>query len=405
MRYILPEILTCITQEKKMALISGPRQVGKTTLAQSILKEKGAEKSYFNWDTERDRRTILRKKEDFWRERINPNQPCIVLDEIHKYPRWKRFLKGLYDSSKNKVEIIVTGSGKLDVYQKGGDSLFGRYHPFHLYPLSIGEILRGEYSVEPPEVCIAKITEEGANPQAREALRTLEAFNGFPEPFYRASTKTLTRWRREHRELIIRQDLMDLTRIREIGLIDSMVELLPERIGAPLSLNALREDLNVAFNTVQNWIKTLSRLYYLFEVRPFAGRLARTLRKEAKIYLFDWSVVMDRSKQFENLMALHLLKACHAWNDFGLGDFDLHYVRDREKREVDFLISKEKKPWLLLECKSKDKTVDPSLPYFKGRLKPIYSLQVIRDIEDDFCLKGTSGVISVSAVRMLSKLP
>lgn len=405
MRYILPEVKDCIGLEKKMALISGPRQVGKTTLAQFILKEKQTEKSYFNWDIEKDRQILLRKKEDFWRDRVNPHRPCMVLDEIHKYPRWKRFLKGLHDSCKNEVEIVVTGSGKLDVYQRGGDSLFGRYHSFRLHPFSVGEALQGIQSAQSPQNCLARILDEETSPQAKEALLNLENFNGFPEPFYRADAKTLIRWRREHRSLIIEQDLRDLTRIRDIGLMDAMIDLLPERIGSPLSFNALREDLGVAFNTVQNWIKTLSNLYYLFEIRPFSGKMARTFKKEAKIYLFDGSVILDRSKQFENLVALHLLKACHAWDDFGFGEFDLHFVRDREKREVDFLITKEKRPWLLLESKTTGKEVDPSLIYFKERLKPVYCLQVVREAEDNFCLKTKSDVRVVSAARALSKLP
>ncbi|OGQ45761.1 MAG: hypothetical protein A3H42_00575 [Deltaproteobacteria bacterium RIFCSPLOWO2_02_FULL_46_8] len=409
MRYIGKEIVNCLNSERKMAFVCGPRQVGKTTFARHVLEKEGVSQGYFNWDIEKDRREILKGKEDFWRSRLkNASDPLLVLDEIHKYPRWKRFLKGLFDAVRKELRILVTGSGRLNVYQRGGDSLFGRYHLFRMMPLTVGEILNAESSVLAPAKALESLLSASADSNIKEASDAFEQifqFNGFPEPFYSGTSKMLVRWRREHRELILREDLRDLTRIRDIGLMDALVGMLPERIGSPLSLNSLREDLDVSFNTVKHWIKTLNFLYYLFEIKPFGGRLARTLKKEAKIYLFDTSVIESEGARFENIMALHLLKACYAWSDFGFGDYNLHYVRDKEKRETDFLVTENEKPWMLVECKLSGKEPDSSLQYFHKALKPKYVFQVVRQLPADDFYKIESGIYIAAAPRFLSHFP
>jgi len=204
--------------------------------------------------------------------------------------------------------------------------------------------------------------------------------------------------------LVIREDLRDLTRIREIGLIEAMVEMLPPKVGAPLSLNAIREDLGVAFNTVSAWIQTLRRLYYLFEVRPYAGRLSRALRREAKIYLFDPTVIEDPGARFENIVALHLAKLRDAWNDWGYGDFSLHYLRNKEKKEVDFVITRDQKPYVLIEAKLSDWDLARSLLYFQERLRPRYAFQVVRQAAPDSLARHSSGAFAISAARLLSRL-
>lgn len=195
---------------------------------------------------------------------------------------------------------------------------------------------------------------------------------------FAARETNLRRWRRSRRDLVLREDLRDLTRIRELGLVDHLVELLPERVGSLLSVNALREDLGVAFATAKSWLETLARLYFLFELRPFAGRLARTLRREAKVYLFDPSAIEDSGARFENVVALHLLKLVDAWNDLGHGDFTLGFVRDKEQREVDFLIADRRQPLLLVEAKLTDSRPSPALRYFRDRLRPRLAVQVVR---------------------------
>jgi hypothetical protein len=200
------------------------------------------------------------------------------------------------------------------------------------------------------------------------------------------------------RELVLREDLRDLTRIREIGLIDQLVELLPERVGSPLSVNALREDLGVAFDTAKAWLETLARLYFLFELRPFAGKLARTLRREAKVYLFDASEIEDAGARFENVVALHLRKLVDAWNDRGHGDFALWYVRDKERREVDFLVTERRRPYLLLEAKLSEDQPAPALRYFRERLRPAFAVQLVRHGEP----RKAEGIRVVPADRLLA---
>ncbi len=398
MRYIATAVLEALA-ERKMAFVAGPRQVGKTTLTKSLLRD--PEAGYFTWDLDRDRRRILRADGPFWTAPPGRSRARIVLDEIHKYPRWKRFLKGLFDSQGDAVEILVTGSGRLDLYQKGGDSLLGRYVLNRLHPFTVGELLAsGRQDVVTPEDLALELAGPAPVRGAEEALAQIERFTGFPEPLHAGRADRLRRWRRMRRELVLREDLRDLTRIRELGLIDQLVELLPERVGSPLSVNALREDLGVAYDTAKAWLDTLARLYFLFELRPFAGRLARTLRREAKAYLFDPSEIEDAGARFENVVALHLLKLVDAWNDRGLGDFALWYVRDKERREVDFLVTERRQPFLLVEAKLSGDQPSPALRYFHQRLRPAHAVQIVRRGE----LRKSHGIVVVPADRLLARM-
>ena len=166
-----------------MAFITGPRQVGKTTLARFLLKEVGSD-NYFNWDDGETRRRILRSSGSFW-ESPGSNPSRIVLDEIHKYPRWKRFLKGFFDLQRDRVEVMVTGSGRLDIYQRGGDSLFGRYHLLHLLPFSLGELARPK-TIPAPLDHTSSIEKVFEPPDAvlKEGYQSLWNLNGFPEPLF-----------------------------------------------------------------------------------------------------------------------------------------------------------------------------------------------------------------------------
>ncbi|MBI4422986.1 MAG: ATP-binding protein [Elusimicrobia bacterium] len=383
MRYLAGEIERLFREEKRMAFIAGPRQVGKTTLARRLLTGTDSTGNYFNWDNDAQKKAVLKRPDSFWTVPERPGtsgRVRVALDEIHKYPRWKRFLKGLYDVHGRDLELLVTGSGRLDIYQKGGDSLFGRYALYRLHPFTLGELLRADReTVAPPDAFWRSVLEAPPPPGADEGLATLERFTGFPEPLFGGSDRLFQRWRREHRRLVIREDLRDLTRIREIGLVESLLMLLPERIGSPLSINSLREDLSVSFDAAQNWIRALERLYYLFEIRPYSRAVARALRREGKVYLYDHTEIESPGARFENLVALHLRKLVDAWNDWGYGSFDLHYVRTKEKRETDFLIAESRKPYALIEAKLSGDTLDPALSYFAERLRPRFALQVVRE--------------------------
>ena len=400
MRYIKDEVIDIIDKKKKRAFIAGPRQLGNTTFVQHLLKEVSVQDGYYNWDIETHRQKIIKDPLHFW---VNSPMPSrIVLDEIHKYPRWKRLLKGFYDENKGKTEILVTGSGRLDVYQRGGDSLFGRYHLFHLFPYSVGEMENKNICPPSPKDCIQKIFD---HPKETHAFESLWKLNGFPEPLFAGTEKELIQWQNDHRQLILKEDMRDLTQIRELGLVEMLTGLLPERVGSPLSINALRETLNVNFNSVKNWLMVLDRLYYLFLVSPYSGKLSRALRREQKVYFYDWAELEDESKRLENLVAVHLKKACAFWTDAGYGTFDLRFVRDKEKREVDFLICDKNKPFILVECKISLKDIDPSLIYFKERLKPTYSFQVGTSFEKDYLAEKKEGIYLCHAARFLAALP
>jgi len=404
MRYLTPILDQSLRTDRRMVFVAGPRQVGKTTLAQHLLAEAHCESLYFNWDVETDRRLIIRDPSEFFAGRLpitssDQERPRIVLDEIHKYPRWKRLLKGFFDAHRDRLSILVTGSGRLDLYQRGGDSLFGRYDLYRLAPFTVGELLASGKQLPPaPNEWVRTLTTETAPRGAQEALERIERFTGFPEPLFSGREERLRRWRRAHRQLTIREDLRDLTRIRDLGLVESLVALLPERVGSPLSLNALAGDLGVAFNTVRQWIEALSRLYLVFELRPYAGRMARTLRREAKVYLFDHTEIPDPGARFENLTAVHLRKLCELWTDLGHGDFDLAYVRDKEKREVDFLLLESRKPWLLVEAKLSDAQPASALGYFAERLKPkMGAVQIVRSLARS--VRPRSGIWVVPAAQ------
>ncbi|MBI4237233.1 MAG: ATP-binding protein [Deltaproteobacteria bacterium] len=402
LRYAAPLIQQSLHDDRVMAFLCGPRQVGKTTLAKALLRTAAA---YFNWDIATDRQRIMANPERFWEMEAGPGQR-IVLDEIHKYPRWKRFLKGLFDAVAPEIEILVTGSGRLDVYQRGGDSLAGRYHLIHLYPFTVGELLRADrQSLRTPDEAFRAIFDHAPPAGNTAALNQIDRFSGFPAPLFAATETRLRRWRQTYRQVVVREDLRDLTRIRELGLVDQLMLLLPHRVGAPLSINALREELAVAFTTVQSWLLALARLYVLFELRPFAGKLARTLRREGKIYLFDHTLLEDPGARFENLTALHLAKACAAWTDAGFGEFTLHYVRDKEQREVDFLICEARRPYALIECKLNDAAPSPHLRYFHERLRPKYALQLLRQHATPNFLSHRKPLWLCTAARCFAQLP
>jgi len=361
--------------EGRMAFVVGPRQVGKTTLARQLQETRKSSDLYRNWDDLELRRAISRDPYGFMdvvRPKSSSGKPLVVLDEIHKFPRWKRYLKGLWDTRGDRFDVLVTGSGRLDVYQKGGDSLLGRYHPYRLHPLSVREVLEPSSPISGYQLdhTLERLTHatRRSSQREREAFSTLLRWGGFPATFLAKDTRALRRWHRERRQLLIREDLRDLSRIQLLSHVEELVELLIARSGRILSYNALREDLQVATDSVRLWVGYLERLYFIYLIRPYAGRIARALRREPKLYLWDWSEIEDEGARFENMVASHLLKWCHFSQDWGYPALDLHFVRDKDKREVDFLVTREKKPWLLIEAKRSAESPGPALHHFADRL-------------------------------------
>jgi len=374
-RYLQPAIAGDL--QDRMVLVAGPRQVGKTTLARQCLAVTPG--VYLNWDNRDDRREIRAAR---W-----PGQPAlVVLDELHKWRNWKGWLKGEYDKHKDHLRFLVTGSARLDTYRRGGDSLQGRYHLYRLHPFTVAEL--AGHGRAPEAIPGEALTLPVLSRDAQDHLRTLLEFGGFPEPLLAQSARTARRWQRNRLERFFREDIRNLETVRDLSSIEALADLLPQRVGSLLSVNALREDLEVSHRAVTHWIDVLERLYHLVLVRPFPSRrLVTGLKKMPKAYLWDWSLIDDPAARFENLVALHLLKFCHLLRDRDGYDAELFVLRDRAGREVDFLVSVSRKPWFAVEAKLGEHAVDPALRYYKDRLRIPWVYQVVlrgtRDIDDD----------------------
>lgn len=336
-RYIQSAVVDDL--RKKMVFVGGPRQVGKTTVALSILGGDEQHPAYFNWDYADDKRILIQGG-------VPSGQSLIVLDEIHKYKQWRNFVKGLYDKNKSRTSFLITGSARLDYYRKGGDSLQGRYHYYRLHPLSLWEL--------------------NATPSAAD-LEALLVFGGFPEPFFAQSERDWKRWQRERISRVIHEDLVSLEQVKEVGQLDVLALLLQTRVASLLSINSLREDLSASHEAVARWVQILENLYYCFRIRPFAASKIKSLKKDRKLFLWDWSLCPDPGGRFENLVASNLLKYCHYLEDT-LGDnMELCFLRDIHKREIDFVVLRDEKPIFAVECKVGEKSVSKHIAYFSKR--------------------------------------
>lgn len=390
--------------DRKMAFLSGPRQVGKTTLARHY-QNQFPQSVHFNWDIITDQKKLLKNPYFFEYENRDPQKPFLVIfDEIHKYARWKNYLKGVYDRFKDEFQFIVTGSGRLELFKKGGDSLLGRYMSVPLFPLTIGEMTGAFPGLKQFKEALLALPSKV--PGTFEILEQLFHFSGFPEPFIRANANFYNRWFQERKSLLIREDIRDTGRLREISLLEMLSHLIPERVGAPLSLNALREDIGVAFETVRDWLLLLEQFFYQFRIYPFTGSLKRSLRKEAKAYLYDWVEVQQEGLRFENIVALHLLKATQIWKATGDGFVTLHYIRDKEKKEVDFVLVENAKPICLIECKNSDETFATALLQYQRKLSVPVAIQLVhkKNVSKRIKEQGFTRWI-VSADHWLSILP
>lgn len=369
----------------RLVFVGGPRQVGKTTLACQIASKYYPEKfQYFNWDYRLDRKKILNL--EFSAEKI-----LFIFGEIHKYRDWKNYLKGFYDKYKEKFKIMVTGSSRLDIYRKGGDSLLGRYRFYRLHPLSLAELIEDKET----KIDIFEALRFFYEKKHQEIFKDLFKFGGFPEVFLKRDDAFLRRWHNERVDRIIREEIRDIENVREISMIESLVELLPQKVSSLLSLNSLREDLEVSFKSVKLWMDILERFYYHFRIYPYTSKKIRSLRKEPKLYFWDWSEIEDEARRFENMIASHLLKFVYFLYDTQGYKAELYYLRDTEKREVDFFVVVNKKPWFCVEVKLSFQDVDKNLKYFSNKLKIPFVYQVVREADIDI-FKEDIRIISAS---------
>ena len=323
----------------KMVFLGGPRQVGKTTLASSLLKNYfDGHPGYLNWDNDISRRVIQKAE---W----SKTEPLIVLNEIHKRKGWQSFVKGIWDTWKNTQRFIITGSARLNIFRKGGDSMLGRYHYYCIHPFTL------------PELGVSK-----------DNLTALFKFGGFPEPLLAQDETELRRWHLQRVSKLVRIDLRDLENVSNLDRVEVLADSLATRVGNPLSYKSLAEDLEVSDKTVKRWVQILDSLYYCYLIPPFGSTKIKAIKKSQKLYLWDWSQIDDPGFRFENMIASHLLKLCDYWQDVHGHKAELRYIRDEKGKEVDFVVLKDRKPLFAVECKLSDTDAAPALLEFKARL-------------------------------------
>lgn len=371
-RYLRQQVIEDLA--RKMVLVSGPRQVGKTTLARSL---PGADEGYLSWDIPAHRERILRRE--------LPASALWVFDEIHHYARWRGFLKGIYDAAAEdaphlRQRILVTGSGRLELFGAGGDSLQGRYHLLRLHPFTVAE----------------------AGIDSADGLAALLRLGGFPEPFLGGDETQARRWSRGYRSRLLEEDIRSLTRIQDLGRLEELMLRLPDRVGSPLSVNALREDLQVAHKTAAAWLDALERLFAIFRLPPFGAPRIRAVKQERKHYHFDWSLVRDPGARFENMVACHLLKWVHFRQDVEGVDLELRFFRDVDRREVNFVVVQDRQPVLFVECKLADRDIDRPLRYLKKRFPDAEAVQISLAGEREY--RTPDGLRAMPALPFLRRL-
>jgi predicted AAA+ superfamily ATPase len=338
--------------KEKIVILSGPRQVGKTTLSKQLIPSY----MYLNYDSTADRKII---KNEEWTRDVD----LVIFDELHKMKNWKSWIKGIYDTEEIPPGLLVTGSARIETYRKGGDSLAGRFFSYRLHPLTVKEIF------------------SFLNESPKNALDKLIKFGGFPEPYLKNNETFAKRWRRTHIDTIIREDLLDLEKVRDIKSIEILIDLLRERVGSSTSYSSLATDLQVSVHTVKHWLQILENLYVIFPVRPYHKNIARSILKEPKYYLYDvGAVIGDFGAKLENVVALALLRDLHLLEDTTGSKVALHYIKDKEKNEVDFLIIIDNKPSLLIEVKVSDDTFSKSLYRFHQFLKDAEPIQLVNNL-------------------------
>lgn len=384
---------------RQMVFLMGPRQVGKTTISLESAFEWPSH-FYFNWDNPSDKLLFMEGPSAIAKQvgldELATEKPVLIFDEIHKFGKWKNFLKGFFDLQEKKTKIIVTGSARLNVYKKGGDSLMGRYFYYRIHPLSVAEITAPyliEQEIRPP------------SPIAKEDWEALLEHGGFPEAFAQRSKAFSRRLRTLRKDQLFREDIRDGTRIQEIAQLELLAELLRNQAAESMDYQSLAKKVGVAIDTIRRWLDVLKSFYYCFSIQPWSKNITRSLIKEPKLYLWDWSLVDEEGHRNENLVASHLLKATHFWTDRGLGEYGLYYLRTKDKIETDFLVTKDKKPWFLVEVKTKARGLSPALYHFQKETEAPHSFQVAFDLPfvNKSCFEE-KGPILVPAQTFLSQL-
>jgi len=404
-RRIYEDLWKKLSSYGKMVFLSGPRQCGKTTFANDTAKS-FVNSVYFNWDRLSDKKRFAANNAFFQEvDRKDASAPLVILDEIHKYNKWKNYLKGVYDEFSDDYCFLVTGSGRLDISHKGGDALSGRYAQMSMFPFTVSELSKPAADIETFIKNPLKNATPDTNSLTMPLWKQLFTYGGFPEPFIKQDKDFLNIWSDGYLKQIVRDDIRSVMELKNADSMEFLVSLLPSKIGSPLSMNNIAQDLNVSFDTVKNWLKILDSFYITFSLSPWSSKISRSILKSKKYYLFNYTEINDESLRFENMAALDLYGALTRWRQSGKGDYRLFYIRNKEKEEVDFLITRDNVPKVLVEAKLNDTEPSRSLTYFQKILK-IPAVQLVnkdgiyRLIKNDF-----GGQLIVSAHLWLASLP
>lgn len=372
-RYLVKTLKTDLNE--KMVFLGGPRQVGKTTVAKDLIAVHFKHK-YYNWDKLSERNAALNGE---W----PVDTELIVLDEFHKYRKWKTWIKGEYDTLKDKYKFLLIGSARLNIYRRGGDSLQGRYHYYRLHPFSYVELHSSIKSLPEPgeELVFFEKT-------SHTDFDDLFHFGGFPEPLFKQNERFLRRWHNERLERFFKEDIRELTMIQDFGSLSLLADLLPEKTSSILSINSLARDLGINFRTVARWLDTFETFYYCFRVPSFQSKKVASVKKEKKLYLWDWSQIKNRGAKIENMVASHLLKFCNYHYDFNGWKVTLNYLRDSSGRETDFLVCLNDKPWFAVEVKTSEMNISKHLLYFRKKLNITHCYQIVLENNKDYMKNG-----------------
>lgn len=389
----------------KMLFLAGPRQIGKTYLAKKQLAAEKCPELYYNFDIS-DVSDRFRKDPYFFESEarnLGLKRPWVVLDEIHKRSKWKNELKGIYDRLIDSFNLVVTGSARLDLLRTTGESLAGRYFLFHVHPIGLQEYL-GQLDHRVPFSNLDELMERLEGTKASyEAIETLLELGGFPDPLSQGDKAYRTKWAMDYRRLILREDLKDLSRIMEIDRVEKLWGLLPERVGSPLSVRSLQEDLQASHEAISTWILNLEKLFSIYALKPYSKKIARSIKKEKKVYLMDWAIHEDPSKRFENFVISSLFRSTSIWTDSGQGDFKVWYVRNARSQEADFLVTRNDKPWFLGDVKLSSTSIDSHIYSMSEQLGGIPVVQVVQ--KTGIFQRPTTNSLVISADRLLMVLP
>ncbi len=384
---------------RQMRFIAGPRQVGKTTLLKRRLEASGSSALYFNWDLRsvRDhygRDPYFFKSEALARGMRRGRMP-VGFDEMHKFPKWKNILKDYFDSFEDQFQFIVTGSARLDLFRKSGDPLSGRYFLFRLLPVSLFE-LAGSVLAR-PEAGASAFIESSLHPSCQSELEALLRFGGYPEPLLKADDVFSSNWHAQYIDSLVREELRDLTRIHELENVATLMRLIPRRVGSPFSLLSASEDMSVSYNAAKNYLRALLLTYVVFAVPPYHRRLARAIKKETKVYFHDWTQVPETAARFENYVACELKHRTELWTMTSPHTFELYYLRMRDGRETDFLVTKDGAPYFLAEAKLSSRTMEPHHLLHAAKVGGVPVVQLL--LEPDVVRADKNGAYVVSAAR------